>query len=728
MDKLAYVVKFLKSHFKKIAIISSIGVLLVGILGAFLLNLDVEEGIYKAGDESNVPYSVSEYIKTAKIGDTGIEFDMTVQELWDKLIKNGSEVASYLSGPEALEKLINAEIVTQYPKFGKGGLDGIIEIKRADTNSNTTILTYVDEETFNSYIEEYNSNGNSENASKCYTIDERGNMLLAQWTKMTTEVTTTIEGEGSSTTTSNSYYMTPARINYKSVVQKYTMPFNYLWAFLVISDCEDLVLDLADYVLQQSEITITGFESESTSEESYDEEETINVSSTETDPNTGEDKTVMQQKKKTITTKTIVNSNTINVELNKANTWIIDYEKKFSDTYPYVEQGVTQNIKTDSESEEDNFIVILNRYINARKNIIECVGSLFEILESNNDTANMVDLTKYLLYKATGKNYGVTEFDFNEYEPGSMKNITMGSGGGASYESLNLTDNDLQILYKITSAERGGGTQEQQEYVVSVILNRVLSSRFPNTVHDVVFAPMQFQPTRNGAYDKANPSATTIAAVDNVVQNGDKARCAVYFMTPAASLGQPWLSNCEFLFNDEDDSLKDTNTNGTHNFYTTPDVINELQQYMTVGNGSIVDVAVSLHKELRENGYTYQQKGITLPNTSGRTIDCSSYVTWVLLNVGVQGFSNGMYQWTSISFQSNPQGWQEVSVQDAQPGDILVYSRHVEIVAANTNDSKFIVYNCGGNSSIGATGISGLPESSTSGHTKSQITKILRVP
>ena len=272
------------------------------------------------------------------------------------------------------------------------------------------------------------------------------------------------------------------------------------------------------------------------------------------------------------------------------------------------------------------------------------------------------------------------------------------------------------------------GTQEQQEYVVSVILNRVLSSSFPDTVYGVVFAPMQFQPTRNGAYEKAQPSQTTIDAVNNVIETGDKAQCAVYFMTPGASLGQSsWLSNCEFLFNDVNDSLKDTNTGGSHNFYTKKEIREELQQYMTQGNGTIVDSAVAIHKYVREHGYIYQQAGVNVPNTTGSTIDCSSYVTWVLVDAGVQGFSNGMHQWGSTTFNQNPYGWEEVAIEEAQPGDIIVYSGHVEIVADIGTD-EFIVYNCGGNSSIRATGSTNLPESSEASRSKTQVLKILRVP
>ena len=147
----------------------------------------------------------------------------------------------------------------------------------------------------------------------------------------------------------------------------------------------------------------------------------------------------------------------------------------------------------------------------------------------------------------------------------------------------------------------------------------------------------------------------------------------------------------------------------------------------TGGNATIVQSAISVHNYVRVNGYTYAQLGISLPNYNGRTIDCSSYVTWVLINSGVRGFSNGMGQWTSSSFYSNAYGWQQVSVDQAQPGDILVYDGHVEIVAAQGSDS-FIVYNCGGNSSIRSAGSGNLAEASVSGHKKSQILKILRVP
>lgn len=707
--------KILKAFAIKIKYLLPILLILLLIFGLISIILPFNDGVYKEGDIKNAPYAASTYTKDVTIGEDGIKTKITAEDLWKKMIKKGSNVNKYLDSPKQLEKLMNAEIVTQYPKFGKGDLDGSIIFKRGDKT-----LKYLSEEKFRQYIDDDNKNG-TDVAADYFTIDGAGNVLMSKWTKTTTVETVTQNGQTVSSNTYVNYYVDTISINYKSVIQKYTMPFEYLWDLLITTKGKKFVLELADFVIEDTMIEITGVEKPSRSEDEQTSSEDVSVSVPveSVDPTTGEKTTEMstETQTKTTTVKTIMESNNVEAELTEADTWIVNYTK---------DGGVKPKVSSDSN--EKNFITLINNHYYTRENFIDNYKLLFGLLEKNDSTANMVGLTKYLLYKLTDDKRFETEFKFAEYEPGDMNSISFGSGG-ASYESLNLTDHDLQILYKITSAERGGGTQQQQEYVVSVILNRVLSSKFPNTVEGVVFAPMQFQPTRNGAYDKAVPSSTTIAAVNNVVQNGDTSQCAVYFMTPGAALGQQsWLSNCEYLFNDTDEGLKNTNTNGSHNFYTREDIKNELQQYVIAGNDSIVESAVSIHKYVRENGYTYEQAGVTLPNTSSRTIDCSSYVTWVLLNAGVGGFSNGMYQWSSTSFNNNAYGWQTVSVQEAKPGDILVYSSHVEIVAATGNSDKFIVYNCGGDSSINATGTSDLPETSLSAHRKSQVIKVLRVP
>lgn len=875
MDNFKKIVKFVFN--KKITILIIVFIFLLAVLlPSFVYYITIDDGTFKENDWKSTPYVASTYTGQAKITDDGITTQTSVKELWDEMIKKGNNVEQYLDKPEELEKLMNAEIITQYPKIGNEevALDGVIEFERHKTDGTSTKLKYVNKKTFNNYIETKDVT----NVMNSFTLDENGDILVGIIDKTTYELKSNDSDIDISNYTDNmnnsnkvsegrfekvEYNISSKTINYKNTIEKYSMPFQYLWALLVISDDKDFVLELADLV-NDSEIIISIYDNISTtvnkSEYNYNKEirmgtyaEVVPEQNYEVSgyPSkrywVGEDSEnynpsypadyITDEKIYNVECISTYENNTPIVSVSKANVWIGEYSKEYtykkaeelkqennnkqledteykevenssknsyqdesllnnqhalslkeecrafiqdklnkmkteenkktlmingaeiniddikvsvnvsyvqcnsysheinrtqSDTtltssQQYVEGNTVNNIKIEKNSEQPNFVTILSskEHREAKRNILENSSWLFELLETNPDTVSMVDLTKYLLYKLTGNSYGVTDYDFSEYDASTMNDITIGTG--ASYESLNLTQSDIEILYKITSAERGNGTQQQQEYVVSVILNRVLSSKFPNTVYDVVFAKNQFQPTRNGAYEAANPSETTKAAVDNVVKNGDTAQFAVYFMTPAASLSQSWLSNCTFLFNDKDNGLRYSNTSGTHNFYTTQDIINELQQYSKSGSGTIVDSAVQIHKYVRENNYIYSQAGITLPNNKTKTIDCSSYVTWVLLNCNVNGFTKGMYQWTSVTFNSNPNGWQEVSVSEAKPGDILVYNGHVEIVAATGGD-KFVVYNCGGNSSIKAQGLNGLPESSTSGRLKSTIKKILRVP
>ena len=408
--------KFAKKVLKKVItskvalIFLPLLIILVILLSLFIYGITLDEGTYKEDDWSNTPFAASSYINAIDISENGLVLEYSAQELWDKMLENGSNIKNYLNSPEELEKLMNVEIVTQYPKIGKGNIDGIVEFKRVDTNSNIKDLKYVDEETFNSYIEKYNSSGD-ETASNYFTIDSSGNLLMSQWTKITTKVTTT-QGEDSTTTTTVGYSMTATNINYKAVLQKYTMPFNYLWALLISTGGHDFVLDLADYVLEDSEIEIAGTENYTTSTDTQVETTEIEVQVTveKEDPNTGEKikETKTETQTKTTTTETTVETNNVAVELTKANTWIVDYEKDSNG-----KEKTT--IKDDPKSTEQNFITILNKYPSTKKNMIAYAQWIFELLGKNTDTANMVDLTKYLLYKATGKDFGVTEYDFSEY-------------------------------------------------------------------------------------------------------------------------------------------------------------------------------------------------------------------------------------------------------------------------------------------------------------------------
>lgn len=397
-------------------------ILLIALLifGLLAVILPINDGVYKEGDIRNAPYAASTYTKDITIDEDGIKTKITAEDLWKKMIKKGSNIDKYLDSPKQLEKLMNAEIVTQYPKFGKGDLDGSIVFKRGDKT-----LKYVSQDKFNEYIQEYNDSGN-DIASDYFTIDGNGNVLMSQWTKTTTIETVTQNGETVSSNTNVSYNMNTTSINYKSVIQKYTMPFEYLWDLLITTKGKKFVLELADFVIEDTKIEITGIEETSTSEDEQTNSEDVEVEIPVdiVDPLTGEKTTEMTTETQTKTTnvKVITESNNVKAELTEADTWIVHYTK---------DGGVKPKIS--SASNEKNFITLINKYYYTRENFIDNSNLLFELLQRNDSTANMVGLTKYLLYKLTDDKRFKIDFSFDEYENNTF--FSAGLSGG----SLGLT-------------------------------------------------------------------------------------------------------------------------------------------------------------------------------------------------------------------------------------------------------------------------------------------------
>lgn len=184
--------KFAKKITKKFLVIVLIIMTIVSLLGGFIYFLNIEAATYKKEDWSNAPYAASQYTGFVDIGANGeIATSMTAQELWDKMIENKSDIRDYLSNPKELKKLMNAEVVTKFldtrenpdepinwdsdelTDVNSKKIQGIAKLKRSDSDNNKYTMSYVDEATFQSYIDEYNASGSDEakqNALKHFTL------------------------------------------------------------------------------------------------------------------------------------------------------------------------------------------------------------------------------------------------------------------------------------------------------------------------------------------------------------------------------------------------------------------------------------------------------------------------------------------------------------------------------------------------------------------------------
>lgn len=96
-----------------------------------------------------------------------------------------------------------------------------------------------------------------------------------------------------------------------------------------------------------------------------------------------------------------------------------------------------------------------------------------------------------------------------------------------------LSKEDYEVLVRIVEAEAGGEDIEGRMLVASVVLNRVESDDFPDTVKEVVFqkekGTAQFSPAYSGRYDRVTVSEATIEAVERVLCGEDISCGALYF-------------------------------------------------------------------------------------------------------------------------------------------------------------------------------------------------------
>ncbi len=114
--------------------------------------------------------------------------------------------------------------------------------------------------------------------------------------------------------------------------------------------------------------------------------------------------------------------------------------------------------------------------------------------------------------------------------------VTRGSGGIASGTGYYRSD-EVYWLSRIINAEAKGEPMKGKIAVGNVILNRVRSSSFPNTIYSVIFDKkfgVQFTPAANGAiYEAPNPDS--IAAAKICLEGYTVSNGILYFVNPTKS-------------------------------------------------------------------------------------------------------------------------------------------------------------------------------------------------
>lgn len=114
---------------------------------------------------------------------------------------------------------------------------------------------------------------------------------------------------------------------------------------------------------------------------------------------------------------------------------------------------------------------------------------------------------------------------------------------------VNYSSEDYQTLLDIVEAEATGQDVIGKIMVANVILNRVESDRFPDTIQEVVYQTLdgraQFSPVANGRMGSLPLAETTYEAVDRALAGEDYSEGAFFFVAPkyASEKAVSWFEN-----------------------------------------------------------------------------------------------------------------------------------------------------------------------------------------
>ena len=101
------------------------------------------------------------------------------------------------------------------------------------------------------------------------------------------------------------------------------------------------------------------------------------------------------------------------------------------------------------------------------------------------------------------------------------------------------SSNDLYLLAKCIYAEARGESYVGQVAIGAVILNRVKSSAFPNTVYGVIYQPWAFTCVSDGQIN-LEPNQTAYNAARDALNGWDPTYGAIYYYNPATATSS-WI-------------------------------------------------------------------------------------------------------------------------------------------------------------------------------------------
>ena len=116
--------------------------------------------------------------------------------------------------------------------------------------------------------------------------------------------------------------------------------------------------------------------------------------------------------------------------------------------------------------------------------------------------------------------------------------VTLGSSGSTT-ASTTILSADHRLLAKLVYAEARGETYKGQVAVAAVVLNRVRSASFPNTISGVIYQTNAFTCINNGSINNT-PDSSCIRAARDAMNGWDPTGGCLYYYNPKTA-SDSWI-------------------------------------------------------------------------------------------------------------------------------------------------------------------------------------------
>ena len=392
-------------------------------------------------------------------------------------------------------------------------------------------------------------------------------------------------------------------------------------------------------------------------------------------------------------------------------------------------------------TEKTSFEKVFNSHYNARSNILSVEEWLYEALEQNSDTVNMIDITKYFIARAKGAAEDRPTFlaAIEKLAVYEMTQVGTETGGLLSITSTTFTREQFIHLVQSYSAALNKGTGTKDFRDNAGVIYDVCKK---NGVNPVLCAAQAWQeqgwvyPSTSkynywgiAVYNGQNYGSSYSsmeAAVENYCKNinqrlkGENGAekwskiCAQYNNKFTGGINNLYdvLSNWACVDN------ADSNHPGQAKH--AADYVDSVVKCATQifgegaltargGGGDFLAVAQNIWKKICNGNYSYG--GSAIPCT-GSTVDCSSYASWVIYEYGYTDFKGGQHCTKDFKNTnwSAKYGWEEIDVGGSQnpydllqPGDLFVRDSgnnngHITLIVRKENGNIYC-YDCGSQNS-----------------------------